>query len=216
MGFFSIIWTVWLARNEVVFRQGIVKVEELIDLSILKTVTWALGKWSNLGVGISEFNQNPELVRSISSSWMRPEVCCFKFNVDDSARGKPGPTGIGRVMRDHEEVVKIRFSKPIGIADCNLAELLVIREAYILFTASQWSHSHKLVIESDSSNVVKWVSYPSIAPWAMRRFFNQIEALKSGVQNWRVIHVNRERNFMANTLAKEAVLREDELIEFLE
>ncbi|XVF78926.1 hypothetical protein PTKIN_Ptkin14bG0177500 [Pterospermum kingtungense] len=102
--------------------------------------TWALAKWSNLGVGISEFIQNPELVtvpqrsraRSISSRWVRPQVGCFKFNVDGSARGKTGPAGISGVMRDHEEAVKIRFSKHIGIADSNLAELLAIREAFIL------------------------------------------------------------------------------------
>ncbi|XVF81381.1 hypothetical protein PTKIN_Ptkin15bG0150400 [Pterospermum kingtungense] len=153
-------------------------------------------------------------VRQISSSWIRPEVGCFKFNVDGSAHGKPGPVGISGVMRDHEEAVKILFSIPIGIADSNLDELLAIREAFLLFTALQWSCSHNLVIESDSSNAVKWVNFPFVAPWAMRSFLNQIEALKSRVLNWRVVHVNREINFVVDTLAKEAALREDELIEF--
>ncbi|XVF41503.1 hypothetical protein PTKIN_Ptkin01aG0284700 [Pterospermum kingtungense] len=66
------------------------------------------------------------------------------------------PTGIG-VLKDHEGSLKLVFSKSIGDADSNLAEIKAVREAFKLFPASQWSQSHKLLIESNSLNAVKWV-----------------------------------------------------------
>ncbi|XVE51086.1 hypothetical protein DITRI_Ditri02bG0010500 [Diplodiscus trichospermus] len=45
-----------------------------------------------------------------------------------------------------------------GVTDSNTAKILAIREAFILFYSSPWSMSHKIIIESDSSNAVKWVT----------------------------------------------------------
>ena len=56
--------------------------------------------------------------------------------------------------------MKIVFSKAVGIVDSNLAELLVVREAFIIFAASKWAKTHSLLIESDSINVVNWIKCP--------------------------------------------------------
>ena len=52
----------------------------------------------------------------------------LKFNVDGSARGKPGPAGIGGVLKDCMAVTKAVFSRAIGVADSNVAELLAVRD----------------------------------------------------------------------------------------
>ncbi|XVF83970.1 hypothetical protein PTKIN_Ptkin16aG0537100 [Pterospermum kingtungense] len=221
MGFFAIIWTLWLHRNEILFNAGSLRVDEIIDLSILRPALWSEAKWPNMSVGVSEIIRNPELAvvyqrnRSIqcSASWMRTEFGCLKFNVDGSSLGKPGPAGIGGLLRDHEGRVKIRFSKAIGMADSNLAEILAIKEAFVLFAESQWARSHKLIVESDSSDAVSWSNHPTNAPWAMRRYINQIECLKGNIRGWEVVHVRRACNSAADSLAKEAVFRVEELVD---
>lgn len=68
--------------------------------------------------------------------WTPPQVGTLKFNVDGSSIGKPGPIGIGGVWTNHLGCHFIRFSKNIGHAKSNMAEVLAIREALILFLAS--------------------------------------------------------------------------------
>ncbi|XVF62072.1 hypothetical protein PTKIN_Ptkin08bG0187700 [Pterospermum kingtungense] len=101
-------------------------------------------KWPYLDGGMVEFLQNIECIRlpcrvptrRIETRWICPQMGCLKFNVDGSAKGKPRLAGIGGVLRDHEGNVKIQFMKSIGLADSNLAELLAIKEAFLIFASS--------------------------------------------------------------------------------
>ena len=99
--------------------------------------------------------------------------------MDRSARGKPDPAVIGGVLRDCMAATKVVFSRAIGVADSNVAELLAVREALRIFAASKWVSSHKLIIESDSSNAIKWVRHPQDAPWAMKNYISHIETKRS-------------------------------------
>ena len=69
-------------------------------------------------------------------SWMPPPAGTWKFNVDGSSLGKPGPAGVGGVIRDSQGMIKLVFSKNIGMADSNLAELLAITEALSIIAKS--------------------------------------------------------------------------------
>ena len=57
--------------------------------------------------------------------------------MDGSARGKPDPAVIGGVLRDCMAATKVVFSKAIGVADSNVAELVAIGEALRIFAASK-------------------------------------------------------------------------------
>ncbi|XVF58965.1 hypothetical protein PTKIN_Ptkin07bG0108800 [Pterospermum kingtungense] len=116
-------------------------------------------------------------------------VSVEEFNVDGSAMGKPGPAGIEGLLRDHEGNVILRFMKSIGHADSNLAELLAIKEVFLIFASSRWANSHVLIVESDSQSAVKWVNYLGTMPGTMRRFGNQIECFKLKIKEWRVNHI---------------------------
>ena len=72
----------------------------------------------------------------------------MKFNVDGSSLGKPGLAGIGGVLKDNLTAVKVVFSKSIGVADSNVAELLAVRKAMHIFLHSFWMISHKITIEA--------------------------------------------------------------------
>lgn len=51
----------------------------------------------------------PSKVRK-SVSWVPPLPGSLKFNVDGAARGKPGPAGIGGVLRNYKGEVLFMFS----------------------------------------------------------------------------------------------------------
>ncbi|XVE61157.1 hypothetical protein DITRI_Ditri06bG0017300 [Diplodiscus trichospermus] len=118
-------------------------------------------------------------------SWTKPHVGTMKFNVDGSTMGKPGPAGIGGVLRDHLANAKIIFFKSVGIADSNLAELLAI---------------------------LGWITNPTFAPWRIRNFISHIETLKQQVPNWSILHILRESNEVADWLGKTGVNRGNDFL----
>ena len=63
----------------------------------------------------------------------------------------------------------MEFSKSIGVCDSNEAEIIAIKEALLIFSASKWNSSHGLIIESDSKNTVQWISNPLVVPWKIRK-----------------------------------------------
>eukprot|EP00268_Persea_americana_P068026 TRINITY_DN9427_c0_g1_i1.p1 TRINITY_DN9427_c0_g1~~TRINITY_DN9427_c0_g1_i1.p1 ORF type:complete len:120 (+),score=19.95 TRINITY_DN9427_c0_g1_i1:825-1184(+) len=103
-----------------------------------------------------------------------PSLGVLKFNVDGAARGKPRPAGIGGVLRNSKGEVLFTFSKPIGIRDSKEAEVLAILKALCYF--SRFFHGN-LIVESDSSNVVAWVSNRKTNPWKLQFIFDKIQVL---------------------------------------
>ncbi|XVF54365.1 hypothetical protein PTKIN_Ptkin05aG0175600 [Pterospermum kingtungense] len=148
-------------------------------------------------------------------TWSCPPQGYLKFNVDGSSLGKPGPAGIGGVLRDHRGKELICFSKNIGMVDSNTAEFLAIREAFLLFTSSPWAPSCKLIIESDSLVAVKWTLAPVSVAWRMRNVSNHIENLKVLLAGWDIQHTLREANHRADMLAKEGVNRVVDMVEWI-
>ena len=116
------------------------------------------------------------------------------------------------MLRDNTAAVKLVFSKAIGVADSNVAELLVVREALSVFATSRWASSHRLIIECDSSNVVKWVTNPICSPWSVRKFISHIEIFKAQVLDCEIVHILRSGNAMADALAKFGVTRQADLV----
>ncbi|KAK2651313.1 hypothetical protein Ddye_018802 [Dipteronia dyeriana] len=68
--------------------------------------------------------------------WIPPSGDNLKFNVDGSSRGKPGPAGIGGVLRDSYGKILCLFSFYVGIADSNSTEILAVRKAIELVTTN--------------------------------------------------------------------------------
>lgn len=53
--------------------------------------------------------------------WCPPPHNKIKWNVDGSARGKPGPGGIGGILRDEIGNIKAMFAAAVGVRDSNEA-----------------------------------------------------------------------------------------------
>ncbi|KAK6281857.1 hypothetical protein POUND7_015682 [Theobroma cacao] len=88
-----------------------------------------------------------------------------------------------------------------------MAELLAVREAFLLFATSTRVSSHNLIIESNSMKVVKWIRDPLTVLWCFHNITFQIKSISSRVINWEIIHLPRFGNCIANCLAKEVVGR---------
>ena len=220
MSFFAIVWSIWLLRNSTIFNGKALDFEEQVDIIKYRLASWFKARWPKSPHSISDIVRSPKeisipTVKKVSkrcSVWEPPPLDFLKFNVDGSAKGKPGAGGIGGVLRDNNAVVKIVFSKSIGIADSNMVELLAVREALKVFVASRWASSHKLIIESVSSNVVNWMLNPSESPWVMKRFVAQMEYLKQQLLGCDFVFTPREGNNMADALAKSGVARQNDLV----
>ncbi|XVE78048.1 hypothetical protein DITRI_Ditri13aG0112900 [Diplodiscus trichospermus] len=128
------------------------------------------------------------------------------WDVDGSSLGKPGPAGIGGILRDHLGNELIRFSRSVGMSESNVAELLAIREAFVLYVSSSWARCHDLLIESDSLTAVNWANNPLSVPWSVKNIANHIENLKLQIKSWKIGHIYRESNQVADELAKEGFL----------
>ncbi|EOY21075.1 Uncharacterized protein TCM_012391 [Theobroma cacao] len=151
---------------------------QLMDIIKTRIAYWLKAQWDNSCLSFLDFFRNLELgvvcskKKSVKKNldWIKLAPGKLKFNVDGAAKGCLGETGIGGVLRDYEGRIKLQFSKSTGWGDSNLAELLAIKEAFLLFAASPWLNFCLLIIESDSSNVVKWILKPEESLWS----FNNI------------------------------------------
>lgn len=131
--------------------------------------------------------------------WCPPEAIILKFNVDGSARGSPGISGAGGILRNAESAVLGRFSKPLGVLCAYQAEVKAILLA--LKFSKEFGFSQVLV-ESDSSLAVGWVRLKSNRSLALLNDLNAIDWIMKEVACVGVVHTLREANGEADELAK--------------
>ena len=94
------------------------------------------------------------------------------------------------------------FSKNVGIKESNEAKVLAILEALRIFS---FTLKENLIVESDSSNAIRWASKAERGPWRLQYYFNEIKALSFSIKV-SLSHIYRSANFMANSLAKLAYI----------
>ncbi|XVF44406.1 hypothetical protein PTKIN_Ptkin02bG0117800 [Pterospermum kingtungense] len=81
-----------------------------------------------------------------------------------------------------------------------------------MFSHSQWVKDYGLKLESDFTNVVKWLNDPGSGIWRFRGIISHIEGLKNILQNWSAVHTYREGNSLADGLTKSRVHRSKDLV----
>ncbi|EOY20887.1 Uncharacterized protein TCM_012226 [Theobroma cacao] len=95
--------------------------------------------------------------RKITTHWIPPPLGSPKLNTDGAVKGKPGPAGIGGVLRDDQGFIKGTLSNHIDIEDSKVAEFQTIRGGIRFFLLS-------LEVESNSSNPISWAKDHSKRP----------------------------------------------------
>ncbi|KAL4378031.1 hypothetical protein GQ457_02G027360 [Hibiscus cannabinus] len=217
VGCAAVLWTLWLARNEVIFRGKSLELVELCCLVKLRSFFWV--KADALDCFFDEAQwwccpldcSFPIAGRAVRHGieWSPPLAGFWKFNVDGSARGKPGPAGCGGVLRDGDGHIIALFSGPLGILDSNVAEIRAIAAALDILVEGRWEGVSSFVIESDSAVALSWILHKERRPWSLDRWFRDIDGACLMLPCVCFNHVLREANALADVLAKGGVDRAD-------
>ncbi|KAK3219540.1 hypothetical protein Dsin_013510 [Dipteronia sinensis] len=153
----------------------------------------------NLKESCSEVRQSKTLRLE---DWVPPPFDSLKFNVDGSARGTPGPAGIGGVLRDYTGRLLCTFSNHIGIQDANTAEILAIARACELCVSRPELKDRDIAIVSDSKVAVSWVNNDEIGSLKHLQVIYDIRNLMRRLGSVSVSYSARAANFVADSLAK--------------
>lgn len=132
--------------------------------------------------------------------WSPPPMGVLKFNMDGATRGKLVLAGIGGVLRYNKGDVLLLFSKKVELKESNEAKVMAILEAFRLFISS---FQAGLIIESDSSNSIGWISSYE-GHWKFHFLLSDIKFMSSqGLVEFK--HVGRLANVMVDSLGKQGV-----------
>jgi len=109
MLFFSVAWSLWLLRNDLIFQQKTPEYDSIFFLIITRLYLWLKAIHSDFPYSPTDLIRsadgllrwsNPHAFR-INNMWSPPMINSLKWNVDGSSIGKPDPSRIGGVLRNH-------------------------------------------------------------------------------------------------------------------
>jgi ribonuclease HI len=123
--------------------------------------------------------------------------------VDGAARGNPGPAGSGAVIYDENGVVVKQLSRYLGHATNNVAEyegLLMGLEALLQLGQK------RIVVQSDSELLVRQLNGRyRVKDEKLKVLFQRAMTLLRQFDSYRILHVGRELNKVADRLANQAI-----------
>lgn len=215
---YAMIWSIWLARNDQVFNNKAFPADLVWDLHVSRIVWWVKAKWKDCPYSVNDFMQNfgevrfkAVKVRNRQNEWTPPPEGVLKFNVDGSAIGAPERSGVGGILKNARRQILGVFSKAMGELWAYEAEVKAILQALIFCKQHQLQH---ILIESDSTLAVGWISKQENRPWKLIQDLNLIDALCLEVDSIGIKHIYRESNPLADYLAKSGCWREHEIWSF--
>jgi len=123
--------------------------------------------------------------------------------VDGAARGNPGEAGCGAVIYDEGGVVVKELSRYLGHATNNVAEyeaLLMGLEEVLR------SGRRRIRIQSDSELLVRQLNgIYRVKDEKLKTLFQQVTTLLRQLDSYRILHVPREMNKLADRLANQGI-----------
>ncbi|KAE8696464.1 hypothetical protein F3Y22_tig00110670pilonHSYRG00065 [Hibiscus syriacus] len=207
VSFAAALWSIWLVRNEFVFREKRAKLKDVVCIVKMRALVWCKT--------LKEFNEldekrwwacpgfcvdSCEEKRRQKLIWQPPGLGKMKFNVDGSANKEAA--GCGGVLRNSEGHVVAMFFGPVSLVNVDFAELVAIKFALELFCGSKWLRNVVLIIESDSAVVLNWLQSYSGRPWKWGSTFEEIDGMVLKIKDVSFEFTPRLRNSMADHLAK--------------
>jgi ribonuclease HI len=123
--------------------------------------------------------------------------------VDGAARGNPGEAGCGAAIYDENGVVVKQLSRYLGRTTNNVAEyegLLMGLEALLELGRKQ------IVVQSDSELLVRQLNGQyRVRDEKLKVLFQRAITLLRQFDSYRILHVGRELNKLADRLANQAI-----------
>jgi len=124
-------------------------------------------------------------------------------NVDGGARGNPGPSAIGVVVRDEDGGVLLERGEKIGDATNNVAEYRALIAGINL---AKELGADEIDLIGDSELVVKQIQGKyKVKNAGIKPLHAEAKAALADFNSWTISHVRREMNADADRLVNEAL-----------
>lgn len=178
--------------------------EEVIDATSREVGNWLFVAENFKDLSLADFIR--DWCNSISfdpskeirfSSWLPPHMSGLKLNFDGASEGNPRPAGFACMVRDHNGGILCVLCGPFGV--CNSTETEVLS---LLMGLRELKKLRLLgcIIEGDSLVTIGWRMGKDCASWRMWQHVYEIREISS-LLSCSFIHVSREQNGLADTLA---------------
>ncbi|KAK8492902.1 hypothetical protein V6N12_017724 [Hibiscus sabdariffa] len=178
-----------------------------------RVTPWFKARWPDSDCSFDAVISDPSLIDSCSFtrnnpsvkvSWEAPPFGFVKMNVDGTMVSDGSKGGIGGILRNSVGICLTSFSLPIGPGPAILAELEAIKHGLDWFFSCRESHGFRLILESDCSTALEWISNPTL-------FHSTFGSLVISCKTWIDAHgvitriISMSINIEADRLAKEGV-----------
>lgn len=127
----------------------------------------------------------------------------ISISIDGCARGNPGHAGCGLIMRNGEGRILVKKARYIGVTTNNVAEYIGLidglREAIDI-------GAREVTILTDSQLVARQMSGEyKVKDVKLKELFGEAQRLSRSFSSSKFLHVEREKNKEADSLANDAV-----------
>ena len=181
------VWNIWLHRNNFVFRSG--KLERAYFKKSIKEAAefFSVGRNAKM----------PKARIVVEVGWVKPPMGWVKLNTDGSAIGSMGCAGGGGVIRNHEGQWLRGYARLLGCSNSCIAELWALRDGLLLAIEIGLNN---IIIEMDALSIVLLMKN-NTANLLMKPLLTDCRNLLSKIPNKQIVHIYREANQCADTLA---------------
>ncbi len=126
----------------------------------------------------------------------------IKVYIDGASKGNPGPSGIGVLILDEQENEIKRISERIDDTTNNVAEYKALLRAIIECKKSSFSSVHFF---TDSQLLARQINgMYKIKDEKLKSLYVKTKGKLLGLKNWRITHIPRDKNTVADKLANES------------
>ncbi|GMJ01570.1 hypothetical protein HRI_003826200 [Hibiscus trionum] len=209
----AVMWSIWLARNDFIFKKSVVDCSNIVLLVLYRMANWFRAGNKEVHFTVEELVCNPAIASKVAkvkpapheiSAWLPPPIGFMKLNVDGAQdlRGLKG--GIGGIIRDSEGKKVASFSEQCDAGVPVLVELEAMDRGLQLFFGSSHCSKYRLIVESDCKNLIDWILNKTSCPRTVKESILKFQELSS-TKGCIFRFVPRACNIVADGLAKEGI-----------
>ncbi|KAE8661369.1 putative ATP binding protein [Hibiscus syriacus] len=209
----ALMWSVWKCRNEVIFQKVKLDVVRLFFIVHFRIASWFVAKFKDVNIPLDSLVGDLKLADLVGKQgngnskpicWVPPPDRFLKLNVDGAMVKGWDKGGIGGLIRDSKGVLLQWFSERVGGGPPILAELLAIMRGLCLLEDLSFVPNRRFILESDSSNALKWIKNPGLCTPMFQVLVKEIVSFMAG-KDIIIKHILRAANWEADKLAKDGI-----------
>ena len=186
------------------------------DGKLVKKFLLELSSTLNIDASMRSSGVSPEKARAIFKALAKgipvqeelfeaPCAGAFEIRVDGASRGNPGQAGAGAVIRDPNGNVARELRKYLGVMTNNMAEYSALVMA---LSEAKTMGVSEVEVFADSELMVKQITGKyKVKSADLKPLYDEAYSLLKGFRRYKIVHVYREENSLADKLANEAIDR---------